>query len=405
MRYTLAYGSANRLTFDLSDEVRVTDCAQPRGEPLADPAAAVIAALADPLEYPPLAAATVPGDKVVLAVEPGLPQVESVVAGVIYSLVENGTPPRDISVVIGSNLRSPLALVPKLVRHDVRVVLHNPADRDGLQYLAADKEARPIYLNRTLCDADLVLPLTISRLNESLGYVGGYSGLFPTFADLDTQQRFLAPSTTDHSVQQRQRRQEVDNAAWLLGVHFLMQVVPGQGDRLLHVQAGQAKAVMTHTQRQMDAAWLHPTGQKSSFAVVGIDGAEDQQTWENLARALYAGTQVVADGGAIALLTEVAARPGRALAHLAEAHPSAELRDELERDHTPDAHAAALLAEARERFDIYLLSGLASSLVEDIGIGYVDDAAQISRLAAKHRSVALLGSGQFAGWQQEVLVS
>jgi hypothetical protein len=403
MRYTLAYGSENRLTFDLPG-VRVTDCTSPRGTPLEDVAGVVAAALAEPLDYPALAAATVPGDKVVLAVEPGLPQVESVVAGVIYYLVESGTQPRDISLVVGSNLRSPLALVPKPIRQDLRVVLHNPADRENLQYLAADKDARPIYLNRTLCDADLTLPITIARLSDSFGYIGGYSGLFPTFADLETQQRFQAASTTDHSTHQRKRRQEADDAAWLLGVHFLLQVVPGQGDRLLHVQAGQAKAVMQHAHQLNDAAWLHPLSQKSSFGIAAIEGGDDQQTWENLARALAAAMQMVADGGAIALATDISTRPGHALARLAGAHQGEELRHDIEREHSPDTHAAAILAEARERFDIYLLSGLDSPLVEDIGLGYVEDPAQLTRLAAKHRSVALLGSAHYAGFQAEVLV-
>ena len=49
------------------------------------------------------------------------------------------------------------------------VVLHNPADQEGLQYLAADKAARPIYLNRTVCEADLLLPMTAARLPSSVG--------------------------------------------------------------------------------------------------------------------------------------------------------------------------------------------------------------------------------------------
>lgn len=405
MRYEITYGSSAVLALEPSGSTRVEDCRLPIGEPLTDVSGSVAAALEDPLDYPPLSAATVPGDKVVVAVEPGLPKVENVIAGALFSLVEKGTEPRDITLVVASNLRPPMALVPKAVRHDVRVVLHNPSDQEGLQYLAADKAARPIYLNRTLCEADLLLPVTTARMSRSLGYVGGYSGIFPTFADVETQRRFQASSAADHSTHQRRRRGEADEAAWLLGVHFSLQVVPGANDQVLHVVAGQSQAVTQRGEQLCSAAWQHTLSQKVSMALAAIDGGADQQTWENIARALDSAMKVVADGGCIALLTELNSMPGRALAALAGNHQGEALRQEIERVHSADAHAAALLAEARERFDIFLLSNLAADLVEGIGLGYVETPAQITRLAGGHSSLVLIGSAQYANCDLQSLVS
>lgn len=404
MRYELSYGPTT-LSLDLPERVHVADCRFPCGEPLSDISTRVASALSQPVNYPALSAATVPGDKVVVAVEPGLPQVENLVAGAIYSLVEGGTEPRNISVVVASNLRPPLALVPKIVRHDLRVVMHNPADQEGLQYLAADKAARPIYLNRQICEADLLLPVTTARMVRSLGYVGGYAGVFPTFADVETQRRFHAPSAVDHSVNQRRRRDEVDEAAWLLGVHFTMQIVPGAGDHILHIVAGEAQAVTRQAEQLSAHAWQHTIPQKVGMAIAAIDGGADQQTWENLARALDSAMHAVADGGVIALLTDLQVMPGRALATLAGANQDEELQQELEHQHSPDAHAAALLAAARERFDIYLLSGLQSDLIEGIGLGFVETPAQIAKLAAYQPSVALIGSAQFANCDVAIGVS
>jgi hypothetical protein len=403
MRHSLPYGFSATLELDLAS-ARVDDCARPRGTPLADPTAAVISALAAPLDYPPLAAATVPGDHVAIAVEPGLHQVEQLVAGAIQSLVEIGKEPREISLVIGSNLRPPLALVPKAMRQDLRVILHNPADQDSLQYLAADHDARPIYLNRALCEADLVLPMTTARLTGSLGFVGSYGGLFPTFANVEAQQRFQAPSATDHSVQQRKRREEADQAAWMLGVHFSLQIVPGAGDEILQVFAGRAQTVMRQAQQGHDHAWLNTLPQKASMTIAAIDGGDDQQTWENLARALHAAMQATADGGVIALLTELKTPPGSAIARVASAYDTDTLAEELEQEHTPDAHAAAMLAEARERFEVYFLSGLEGDLVEGLGVGAVHDPRQIIKIASTQRSIVLLGSAQFAGCEVPVLV-
>lgn len=76
----------------------------------------------------------------------------------------------------------------------------------------------------------------------------------------------------------------------------------------------------------------------------------------------------------------------------------------LSRDRSPDAMAAALLAEAQERFDVFLVSSLENDLIEDLGMGSVDDPSQLERLVRQHKSLVLLGSAQFAGVETSVLV-
>ena len=43
-------------------------------------------------------------------------------------------------------------------RFDVQVAIHDPVGEGKLAYLAATSDGHPIYLNRLLCDADVVLP-------------------------------------------------------------------------------------------------------------------------------------------------------------------------------------------------------------------------------------------------------
>ncbi len=63
-----------------------------------------------------------------------------------------------------------------------------------------------------------------------------------------------------------------------------------------------------------------------------------------------------------------------------------------------------MLAEARERFDVYLLSGLDGDLVEAIGLGFIERPLQVLHLAENHPSIALIGSAQFANCAASVLV-
>ena len=85
-------------------------------------------------------------------------------------------------------------------------------------------EGKSIYLNRTIFDADVILPIGCMRLETSLGYHGIYGDLFPAFSDEETLRRFRAPSNENSVLLRRRRRQEVDEVGWLLGVALSVQV-------------------------------------------------------------------------------------------------------------------------------------------------------------------------------------
>jgi len=155
----LRYGDGQVLRIRPPAESTVADFGTPRGRPLDDPAAAVAAALADPLDFPPLQRATTPGDRVVLAVDRGVPQLDAVVAGAVHALLDSRVLPEDITLLLaqeenGIRRSPPTAALSAEIAAAVRVVEHDPQNRADLTYLAASKENRPIYIHRQLFDAD-----------------------------------------------------------------------------------------------------------------------------------------------------------------------------------------------------------------------------------------------------------
>ena len=401
MLHELRYGTNATLRLNLPDEIQVTDCSVPRGEPLSDPQAAVTAALAEPLSFPPLALATVAGDKVVLALDCDVPQAALVVAGIVQALLSGATTAADITV-----LQTPteseearehvLARLPDDVRRTVRVVTHDAADMNTLAYLAASKHADPIYVNRVLSDADVVVPISAVRLESSLTYFGPHSSLFPTFSDEATQKRFRVADSDDRPAHLRRRRKEVDEAAWLLGVQFSVQVVPGPGDSILHVVAGETRAASLRARELAESAWLHTVPYRASLVVASIEGGPDQQTWETFARALFAASSAVTEDGTIVLCTNLRRKPGPALRRLANWTPGENLPTKIRRDRAPDPLSATLLAEVRQHSRVYLLSGLGEETVEALGIACVTEPTQIDRLTRQHDSCLLLGNAQHA---------
>jgi nickel-dependent lactate racemase len=395
---TLRYGCDSSLRLELASEAVVAHCAAPRGQPLVQVAQAVDRALAEPLEFPALVQAALPGDKVVLALADAVPQAATIVARTVEVLLAAGVAASDITLLRTMSevetAPDPLGeLRPDVGRHIVSQT-HDPANRQALGYLAASAEGEPIYINRAIHDADLVISIGCLRVDESLGYYGVHSGVFPTFSDKLSVERYRSPKSSEPRHHQRLRA-AADEVGWLLGLHFTIQVVPGAGTDVLHVLAGELDAVVREGCRRCDEAWSYSVPDRASLVVATIEGGAAQQTWDNVARALAAASHAVREDGAVAICCELDQRPGPALKCVVGADDlDAALRD-IARHKPEDALAAAELVRALKRGKVYLLSRLDEELVEDLGIMPVA-ADQVSRLAARYDSCIVLTNAQYA---------
>ena len=329
------------------------------------------------------------------------PRLEQLAWGVINSLLEAGAAAGDIAVILPPESkgaeRGLLSAASDAVQREVSAVVHDPHDSRALCYLAAAKDGKPIYFNRQIFDADLVVPIGVLRLENSFGYVGVHAAVFPAFSDEATRARFRAPAQGEWAVRSRRQQEAADEAAWLLGVQFTLQAAPGPGDSVLHVLAGESKAVAKRGRSLCEAAWLYHAPRRASLVVATIEGGPEQQTWENFGRALFAASGAVSDGGAIVLCTELRSPPGPALKRLAVLdNRPAKVQRAIRRERSEDAPSASLLAQILPRAQIYLLSHLDGDAVEELGIGYVEEADEVQRLSRQHSSCILLGNAQHA---------
>jgi nickel-dependent lactate racemase len=397
MARELNYGTGATVRIDVPEAAVIANCPAPRGEPLDDPVAAVAVGLLDPLDFPPVSQATVPGDQIVLAVDRAVPQAAAVVAGVVHALLEGHTQASDIMIVSTDPDAARLtSLLADDVRAQIRVITHDPRDADAIGFLANSQEGKEIRFNRALLEADVVLPIGTLRLDEGFSYFGINSGLFPTFSDAETIDRFRSPGTTSSEVHQRRRLEEAEEAAWQLGSQFTLQVTPGPGDSILHVLAGDARSVAKRGRELCEAAWRHQSPTRAELVVASIEGGPEHQTWDNFSRALFSASRAVRDGGAIVLCTELSCPPGPALQRLKSDASDDQLMHALKRERSDDALAAALLVTERLRAHVYLLSNLEREDVEELGLGFVSSADDVERLSRQFASCILLGNAQHA---------
>jgi len=402
----LRYGTDSAITLHFAAGVTLDECGVPEGIALADPAGAVAAALEQPLEYPPLAQSTTPGDRVVVVLASGLPQIAQVTSAVVRVLMVSGVDPDGITILQseakgGVAAQDPLRLIPGPAADRIRVVSHDPASRRNLAYLAASEGGEPILLNRLLTDADVVLPVGCTQREQSAGYFGIHTTIYPEFSDQHTQARFRKHDRFTGNGHHRELQHEVNQVAWLLGVNFSLQVVPGAGDGILHVLAGQSDVVRRQCRELNRAAWYRTVAQRAGLVIAAIEGAQWQQTWENLGRVLESAGSLVEEGGAIAVCCNLAATPGSAMQRLIRAASREAAVREIRRNNSPDALPALQLARALETSRVYLLSRLTPELVEDLEMIPVAGPEELVRLAQRSSSCLVLANAVHAMVQVE----
>ena len=385
MTVTLEFGQQT-FRIDLPQEKQVSTRQSTTVQPLADPRATVRAALEDPISFPSLPAALVSDDRVVITLEAGVPHAADVVRGVLDILLQTECCPADIRILYQgiSAAESSLAeMIASEYSDEIQVISHDPADEKHHAYLAASKSDLPIYLNRLIVDADVVIPIGVARFANAPGYLGVHGGLFPHFSNLQTRQRIQQRQLQNLSTTQ----DEVNEAAWLLGVQFTVQVVPGPHESVLGILCGEANAVEAEAQQVYQSGWQHIAPQSADLVIASIDGAAEQN-WHSFARALSLAHELVNDGGAILICSEIEKLPEFFSDHHSESDAAAEEQTELQ---TGWDWLNEQLQSQQKAKQVYLLSRLTSEQTEQLGLIPVE-AAEIERLCDQHESFLVLSS-------------
>src|SRR5262249_47753037 len=159
-------------------------------------------------------------------------------------------------------------------------------DRKRLSYLATTKDGRRLYLNRAVVDADQVVVLSGRGYDPRLGYSGAEGSLFPALSDEatleDTNDRL---STAPPGAAPWPLRQEAEEAAWLLGAPFFVQIIPGAGGTIAHVISGMADT-SREGQRLLDVRWRQVVAGPAGTVVATVSGDPARQGFRDLAAAL-----------------------------------------------------------------------------------------------------------------------
>jgi len=349
--------------------VRDADLIAPRpakADHVADPRGAVVSALERPIRFESFRRAITQDDRIAVVVDESLPHLPELIAGILEYLATAGIPPAAVTAISPAGSAQHWVNDLPETMADLQTEVHQPGDRKRLSYLAATKEGRRIYLNRTLVDAEQVIVLTGRGYDALLGYSGAEGALYPSLADSDTARGLvpkLSPQTSPDA--DWPTHSEAAEVAWLLGSPFFVQVIEGAGDEITEVMAGLSETIADGRAR-LDARWKSSIGQPADVVVVSLSGDPARHDFAALARAAACGARAVKPDGTVIVLSEADPELGGAVDVLRRSDEPPEAVKTLFRERPADATAAVQWAWAAGRAKLYVASEIRPTTVEEM---------------------------------------
>lgn len=331
-----------------------------------DPRAAVVAALEHPTRFEAFRRALTPDDRIALVVDESLPHLAELIAGVLEYLAGAGIPPSAVTAISPAGAAQHWVNDLPETMAELQTEVHQPGDRRKLSYLAATKDGRRIYLNRTLVDADQSIILSARGYDPLLGHAGAAGVVYPALADIETVRSLvpkLSPQTAPDGAFPEQS--EASEVAWLLGSPFFLQVIEGAGDAIAEVMAGLADTSAEAIARY-DARWKSKIPNLADTAVATLTGDPARHDFTALAHAAACGARAVKEGGTVIILSEADPELGGATDVLRRCDDPPEAVRTLFREKPADAAAAVQWSWAAGHAKLFLASEIRPTTVEEM---------------------------------------
>jgi nickel-dependent lactate racemase len=378
MRIAVDYGH-ERVEFDVAAERLVSQPRPPAA--LADPAAAVRAALEGPHAFPALRRALTPDDHVAIVLDEELPHLAELLVPLLEHIHSAGVAPEAITLLCPPPA-SRQAWIDDLPDdfQDVHVEVCDPNDRRRMAYLATNQHGKRLYLNRTLVESDQIVVLSGRRYDPLLGYSGAEGSLYPALSDRETRREMSQcvnlgiPEAAPWPA-----RKAATETAWLLGAPFFVQVIESAGDGVAQVVAGTAES-SREGQRLLDAYWRRSVPKPADLVIAGISGDSARHTFAVVAAALACAARVARPGGRIVLLSQAEPVLGPEAEMLRNTDDPREILRQLHSKQTVEIAPALRWAAAAAQAHINLLSRLPDDRAEELFATPLHEAREVQRL-------------------------
>ncbi len=345
-------------------------------------------ALRRPIRSPRLQEIAQPGQKVTILTSDLTRPCPSarLLPPVLKELEAAGTEPADVTVVIALGLHRPMSTselttaVGEEITSRIQVINH---DVDQTVRVGVTSANTPVDVLRNVVEADLRICLGNIDLHWFAGFSGGSKALFPGCAGeasvAANHSMMTTPGASAGRLKGNPVRSDLEEAASLVGIDFILNVIVDGEHHIMGAVAGDAVAAHRQGAQQAARRSVVPLPKAADVVLVSAGGYPKDINLYQAQKALDNARHAVRPGGIIILVAECREGFGNATFEqwMREAASPAACLHRIQQEFVLGGHKAAGVARVMQEAQVYLVSALSPTAVEQCGLTpfpTVDDA-------------------------------
>ena len=336
--------------------------------------AAVLEALAHPLGTPRLREMIKPGEKIAIVtsdITRPCPTYQ-IMPALLDELYAAGAAPGDITLVfaLGSHRPHTPAEQEKLAGarayREIRCVDGDPSD---CVHLGTTRRGTPVDVVRVVAEADRRICLGNIEYHYFAGYSGGGKAIMPgvsTRAAIQSNHSMMVrPEAFAGHLEGNPVREDIEEAAALCGVDFIVNVILDAHKQIIHTVAGDMIAAHRAGCRFLDGLYQKTIPHRADIVLVSQGGAPKDLNLYQTQKALDNAKHAVKKGGIIILVGSCREGLGEKTFEdwMRRAQSPAQLIDWVRKDFRLGGHKAAAIAMVLQDAQVYLVSEMDPELV------------------------------------------
>ncbi len=334
-------------------------------------------ALKNPIASKPLGEIVKPGEKIVVIssdITRPMP-THLVMPALLDTLYAAGASPKDITLVFGLGIHrehteeEKKKLAGERAYKEIRCMDSTPHDCVSF---GKTKSGTPVDITRVVAEADRRICLGNIEYHYFAGYSGGGKAIMPgvsTGEAIQMNHRMMVQeSAAAGRIEGNPIRQDIEEAAAMVGIDFILNVVLDEKKRIVKAVAGDAVKAHREGCSFLDQLYGKPIRERADIVLVSQGGFPKDLNLYQTQKALDNAKHAVKQGGIIILIGSCKEGLGEAeFETWMTTSPSPHaMVERIGQDFRLGGHKAAAIAMVLENADIYMVSEMDPDFVRSI---------------------------------------
>jgi nickel-dependent lactate racemase len=307
-----------------------------------------------------------------------------------------GIPRSSIDILIASGLHEPLPpsrfphLLPQTILDQYRVQAHDAKAKDLVE-CGKTTRGTPVFVHPLFRRADLRLAVGLIDPHQFVGYTGGVKCAAVGLAGAQTIEAnhslLFHPQAVVGEIQNNPVRQDIEEIGKIMGVHFVINVVLDEGNRLLKAFAGDPQTVESLGSQFCRTVYEIQASQEFDVVIASCGGYPKDINVYQAQKGLAHVTPLVKKGGIIVLLAQCPDGHGSETFYRTMkrySSPSEVVEGFQKEKFRMGAHKAFLWARSLEKARVLLVSDLPVQVGRDLMVEPLKTLGEAVQWIQKH---------------------